>query len=210
MEAIYELAINQVKAGRLTDFYTARQIFITQMKKAEGVGQDGFFESFFTMPGENETEVFVGVTEWGSSEMFANAARQLMPTDAFKDYFQTFDQLAYLQVQPEDGYPFNLQDIMEDGLVVEFAVRKTKAGREAVFPEKRKGFFDLVAAQNGYLFDREFVTVDGTTRAVIIAWESMADFQAALVVLSQKAEMADFMSIVEVQAYQAVQLASNQ
>ena len=107
-QTIYELAINQVKPGRLADFKAARAAFIAEMKKAEGVGPDAAYQSFFTMPGENESEVFVGVTEWNSAEDFAGAAAQLMPTDAFQNYFQTFEQLAYLQLRPEDGQPFEL------------------------------------------------------------------------------------------------------
>lgn len=204
-DTIYELAINQVKPGRLADFKTARAAFITAMKKVDGVGPDAAFQSFFTMPGENVSEVFAGVTEWDSAEAFANAAAQLMPTDAFQNYVQTFDQLAYLQLRPEDGEAFDLDQITGDDLVVEFAARTVKPGQEHLFAAKRKGFFDAVAAQPGYLFDREFVALDGAVKAVVIAWASQADFQNALGTLSQMAEMADFFSILDVQAYQATQ-----
>ncbi len=35
---IYEVAINQVKSGRLADFTEARAAFVNQMKQANGVG----------------------------------------------------------------------------------------------------------------------------------------------------------------------------
>ena len=205
INTIYELAINKVKPGRLADFKAARAAFITEMKKAEGVGPDAAYQSFFTMPGENETEVFVGVTEWSSAEDFAAAAAQLMPTEAFRNYFQTFEQLAYLQLCPEDGKPFNLQKIAGDDFVIEFAARTVKPGQEHLFAEKRRAFFDAVGAQPGYLFDREFVAIDSDVKAVIIAWASQADFQNALGALSQMPEMGDFFSILNVQAYQATQ-----
>ena len=204
-DTIYELAINKVKPGRLAEFKAARAAFITEMKKTKGVGSDAAYQSFFTMPGENDSEVFVGVTEWNSAEDFAGAAAQLMPTDAFRNYFQTFEQLAYLQLRPKDGASFDLQQIAGDNLVVEFAARTVKSGQEHLFTAKRKAFFDAVAAQPGYLFDREFVAVDGDVKVVVIVWASQADFQNALGALSQAAEMGDFFSILDVQAYQATQ-----
>lgn len=204
-QTIYELAINQVKPGCLADFKVARAAFITEMKKTQGVGPDAAYQSFFTMPGENESEVFVGVTEWNSAEDFANAAVQLAPTAAFQNYFQTFEQLAYLQLRLADGEPFDLAHITGNGHTVEFAARTVKPGQEHLFAAKRKAFFDVIAAQPGYLFDREFVAIDSDVKAVIIAWESQADFQNALGTLSQMAEMGDFFSILDVQAYQATQ-----
>lgn len=210
ISTIYELAINKVKPGRLADFATARAAFIAEMKKVEGVGPDAAFQSFFTMPGENETEIFVGITEWNSSEDFAAAAAQLMPTAAFQNYFDTFEQLAYLQLRSEDGRPFDLQQIMGEGLVVEFAARTVKPGQEGLFAARRQAFFAAVAAQPGYLFDREFVAPDSGVKAVIIAWASQADFQNALGSLSQMQEMGDFFSILDVHAYQATQQAVEQ
>lgn len=206
MNTVYELAINKVKEGKFAEFKDARATFITEMKKVEGAGIDGAFQSFFTMPGQNDTEVFIGITEWASMQDFGKAAEELMPTDAFKNYFQTFDQLAYVLLTPEDGKPFDVQTILKDGQVVEFAVRSVKEGQEGVFADKRKAFFDKVAEQKGYLFDREFVTVDGKARAVIIAWESMESFQQALGALSQLPEMGEFFSVLDVQAYQVGQL----
>ena len=53
--------------------------------------------------------------------------------------------------------------------MVEFAARTVKPGQEPLFAAKRKAFFDAVAAQPGYLFDREVVAIDGDVKAVVIA-----------------------------------------
>lgn len=169
-DPIYEVAINQVKPGRLTDFTEARAAFITKMKTADGVGPDAAFQSFFTMPGENESEVFVSVTEWNPAGDFANAADQLAPAEAFQIYTETFDQLAYLQVRPEDGEPSELQQLLDCG-AVEFAVRTIKPEQACLFVEKRKAFFDAVAAQPGYLFDRELLSLDDDSQVLVVAWE---------------------------------------
>lgn len=158
------------------------------------------------MPIKNDSEVYVGITEWRSMGAFGKAGATLVPTSAFKNYFQTFDQLAYVQLRPEDGVVLDMASLMKPGQAIEFAVRKPKAGQEGVFAERRKAFFDKVAVQKGYVFDKELVAIDGSTQAVIIVWESMADFQNALGALSKMPEMGGFLSILDVQAYQATQL----
>ncbi len=175
------------------------------MKKAKGVGPDAAYRSFFTMPGENESEVFVGVTEWNSAEDFANAAAQLMPTDAFQNYFQTFEQLAYLQLRPEDGEPFELQQITGHDLVVEFAARTVKPGQEHLFAGSAGPSSTLSLRSPAISSIAEFVAIDGNVKAVFIAWTSQADFNKRVGALSQVAEMGDFFSILDVQAYQATQ-----
>jgi hypothetical protein len=43
-----------------------------------------------------------------------------MPTPPFGNYFATFEQLAYVQLKPEDGGEFNIDDLVKEGQVVEF------------------------------------------------------------------------------------------
>jgi len=204
---IYELAINKVKKGRSDDFKNAREKFITEMKKEEGVGVDGAWQSFFTTaPDIDAKDVLVGMTKWDSMGAFGKAAEHLMPMQVTKNYFDTFDSLVYLQLQPENGKSFDLNSLLKDGQVVEFAVRITKEAKKDVFAEKRKTFFDILAGYKGFVFDREFVAVDGSVRAVIIVWESLEDFKTAGKTIFQLPEYKDFVSIVDVKAYQAAQV----
>jgi len=206
-ETIYELAINKVKEGKTADFKVARANFIAEMKKEDGVGIDGAFQSFFTTAADiNPEDVTVGITKWASADAFDKAVEHLMPLEVTQKYFETFDQLAYLLLKPEDGKSFDLNTLLEDAQVMEFAVRKTKDDKKDVFAEKRKALFDKIAGYEGYVFDREFVAVDGSTNAVVIVWESMKDFQNAAEIF-QLPEFGDFMSIVDVQTYQATQVA---
>ena len=205
-DTIYELAMNKVKEGKSADFQAARADFIVEMKKEAGCGIDGAWRSFFTTAKDiNPEDVTVGMTKWESMGAFGKAGEHLMPLDVTKNYFETFDLLVYLQLQPEDGKDFDVNSLLKDGQVVEFAVRKTKDDKKDVFAEKRKAFFDKLAENTGYVFDREFVAVDGSVRTVIIVWESMEDFQNAAGKIFQLPEYEDFVSIVDVQAYQATQ-----
>lgn len=106
--------------------------------------------------------------------------------------------------EPADGAPFH----METGLVVddpalEVAVRRLRPGiDEATFAAARAAFFDVVAAQPGFAFDRELMGAD-EHRVVLIGWSSKATFMDALGVLSQRAEMGAFFALLDVVAYQA-------
>lgn len=91
------------------------------------------------------------------------------------------------------------------GQVLEGAVRRPLDGQRAAFDAGRDAFFGRVADQPGYLFDREFVTADGW-QAVLIGWESIEAFQAALGVLSQGSDMQAFFAAAEIMAYQATQV----
>jgi heme-degrading monooxygenase HmoA len=89
-------------------------------------------------------------------------------------------------------------------------VRAPQAGTEDQFDSLRQGFFDQVAAQPGYIMDKEFIDLQSGANVVLIAWESLEDFQAALGVLSQQPAMGAFFEILDVQAYQALQLTTNE
>jgi heme-degrading monooxygenase HmoA len=204
-DTIFELAINKVKPGQLDFFKFSRETFVAKMLKEKGVGPNPTFLSFFTLSGELDTEVYIGLTEWDSQEAINQAAQNLGPTRVFKNYAKTFDQLAYVRMKPEDGQPFDINQIVKKGQVVEFAVRTVKPEFVDDFPERRKAFFDIVAEQKGYVLDREFVAVEGDELVVIIAWDSLEDFQNALQNLTQKPEMQEFFSILDVTAYQASQ-----
>lgn len=208
---VMEIAIRQVKEGQEEAFFAARAAFIEVLTSQEGIEQDWEFQSFFTMPMPNETPVYVGMTRYESLEAVAAISDNLMGTDAAQNFFGTFDMQAFVLVQPADGSAFNLEDVItEPGQVLEVAVRAPQAGTEDQFDSLRQGFFDQVAAQPGYIMDKEFIDLQSGANVVLIAWESLEDFQAALGVLSQQPAMGAFFEILDVQAYQALQLTTNE
>ena len=59
------------------------------------------------------------------------------------------------------------------------------------------------------MFDKEFVDLQSNDKVVLIGWRSQADFQQALGALSTRPEMQAFFGILDVKAYQALTLSSN-
>lgn len=93
--------------------------------------------------------------------------------------------------------------------MLEVAVRTVKEGNEGEYDAKRKAFFDLIAQQKGYIFDREFTDLQTGDKVVLIGWKSMEDFQKGAGFLQTQAQMGEFFGILNVKAYQALVLSSN-
>ena len=200
---IYEIAIQEVKNGDVADWTAARAPLLEGLAQTPGVEEDWTLKAFFTFPEPGPLPVYVGLTRWSSIEDFGEASKAMMGMPAVQSFFEKVDLQAFVQVAPADGQPFILEDyINTPGQVLEVAVRTPKAGREGDFDAARAGFFGKVAEQDGYIFDREFVTADGQ-RVVMIGWDSQPQFMAALGALSQMPEMGAFFGIIDASAYQA-------
>ncbi|RMG55263.1 MAG: hypothetical protein D6722_28090 [Bacteroidetes bacterium] len=206
---VQEIAIRKVKAGQEEAFKVARRALIQKLKAQEGVEKDWEFQSFFTMPEPDDADVFVGMTRYDSVETVQRISGALMQSPEAGAFFSTFDMKAFVLVQPADGGDFRMEDYVQPGHVLEVAVRVPKAGQEAQFDALRKGFFDQVAAQPGYIFDREFLDLQSGDKVVLIGWESQADFMAALGVLQTRPEMGAFFGAIEAKAYQALTFSTN-
>ncbi len=208
---VMEIAIRQVKAGQEEAFVTARAAFIRELKAQDGVERDWEFQSFFTMPEPNATDVFVGMTRYASLDVVTQISEKLMNTEGAQNFFGTFDMQAFVLVQPADGTLFKLEDVInQPGQVLEVAARTPKAGMEEQFQPLRNAFFAQVAAQPGYIMDKEFIDLQSGANVVLIAWETVEDFQNALGVLPAQPEMGAFFDALDVQAYQALTLTTNQ
>lgn len=205
-----EIAIRKVKAGQQDAFVEARARFIHALKEQDGIERDWEFKSFFTMPEPDDSDVFVGMTRYASMDAVSRISEKLMSSDAAQNFFATFDMKAFVLVNAADGKPFQLEAfITRPEQVLEVAVRSPKEGMEDQFQPLRDAFFAQIAAQPGYIMDREFVDLQSGANVALIAWDSLVNFQNALTVLSNKAEMGAFFDILNVPAYQAVQLTSN-
>jgi hypothetical protein len=200
---IYEIAIQEVKNGDVADWTAARAPLLEGLAQTPGVEEDWTLRAFFTFPEPGPLPVYVGLTRWSSIENFGAASKAMMTMPVVQSFFEKINMQAFVQVAPADGQPFILEDyINQPGQVLEVAVRTPKAGHEGDFDAARAGFFGKVAEQDGYIFDREFVTADGQ-RVVMIGWESQPQFMAALGALSQMPEMGAFFGIIDASAYQA-------
>jgi hypothetical protein len=207
---VQEIAIRKVKAGQDEAFKAARRALIQKLKAQAGVEKDWEFQSFFTMPEPDDTDVFVGMTRYDSVETVQRISGELMQSPEAAAFFATFDMKAFVLVQPADGGDFQMEDYVQPGHVLEVAVRVPKEGQEGEFDHLRKGFFDQVAQQPGYLFDREFVDLQSGDKVVLIGWESQSDFVSALETLQTQPEMGAFFSAIEAKAYQALTFSTNE
>lgn len=200
---VYEIAIQEIRNGDVADWTAARAPLLEGLAQIPGVEADWTLRAFFTFPEPGPLPVYVGLTRWSSIEDFGRAAEAMMAMPVVQSFFEKVNMQAFVQVAPADGQPFILEEyINAPGQVLEVAVRTPKPGHEDEFDAARAAFFGRVAEQDGYIFDREFVTADGQ-RVVMIGWDSQPQFMAALGALSQMSEMGAFFGIIDASAYQA-------
>lgn len=207
-KTVMEIAIRKVKEGQEAAFVNSRTVFINQLKSQHGIQKDWEFKSFFTMPEPDKTDVFVGMTRYESAEAMQAVADKLMQSPEAGQFFSTFDMKAFVVVQAADGTEFKLEDHIKEGNVLEVAVRTVKEGSGSQFDAKRKEFFDLIAQQQGFIFDKEFIDLQTGDKVVLIGWKSMEDFQKGAGYLQSQPQMGEFFSILHVKAYQALVLSS--
>ena len=206
-----EIAIRRVKTGQEGAFIAARANLIRLLKAQDGVERDWEFQSFFTMPEPNATDVFVGMTRYDSMATVGRLSEKLMTSPEAAAFFGTFDMQAFVMVTPADGQSFKLEDVIQnDEQVLEVAVRTPKAGMEGQFQTLRNAFFGKAAEQPGYkIMDREFIDAQSGANVVLIAWESREAFMNALGVLQTMPEMGAFFGAIDAQAYQAMMPTTN-
>lgn len=208
--SMYEIAINQAKEGQLETFLATRSNFVKVLGKEEATLNEGKWKPFFTViPDLDLGNILIGMTHWNSMEGFGEAAARLMPQQVAKDYFASFNPLAYALLETVDGKLFDFATIKSEGLVVEFAIRKGKTAD--AFGEKRDAFFNSLNNYDGYKFAREFKvhklneqgipSLAENTQAVIIVWENAEKFQAAATPIFGTKEYQDFASNLDVETY---------
>ncbi|MCB9045369.1 MAG: hypothetical protein H6550_04420 [Chitinophagales bacterium] len=205
---IQEIAIRKVKNGMLEKFIESRKKFIDLLKKNDGIILDCEFESFFTMPGADDTEVLVGTTIYESAEVVTNISEKLLQTAEANAFFSTFDMKAFALTKPVEVAEEEIINNLQKSSVVEVAIRRPKDGHKADFNDRRDDFFRLVAACPGHVFDCEYIDVNTGNNVVLIGWKDKVSFQNALSHLQTKNEMMAFFSILDVKAYQATEKTS--
>lgn len=207
---MYELAINQSKEGQHQTFLDTRAKFVEVLGQQDETLNEGKWQPFFTVaPDMDLSRILVGMTHWDSMEGFGATAGRLLPQQEARNYFASFDPLAYALLQPIDRKPFDVETIKGDSLVVEFAIRKGKTAD--AFGEKRETFFSSLNNYDGYQFAREFTvfkldensmpSLAENTQAVIIVWENIEKFQAAATPIFGSNEYQEFAANLDVETY---------
>lgn len=210
MTTIFELAINQAKTEEYENFLETRKKFVEILSKEEAALNEGKWKPFFTVATDmNLEEILIGMTEWNSMQGFGESASRLLPSEVTKNYFNSFNPLAYVLLETIDGNSFDMSSIKQDGSVVEFAIRKGKSTDS--FGDKREAFFNYLTNYDGYKFAREFkvyeLDVNGmpklteNTQAVVIVWENIEKFQSAANPIFGSKEYQEFANLIEVKTY---------
>lgn len=210
MNSVFEIAINQAKEDSLNYFFETREKFVEVLGKEDATLNEGKWKPFFAVNPEYKLEnILVGMTEWNSFEGFGETAVKLMPQAVTKNYFSSFDPLAYAILETVDGKSFDFNSIKKEGQVVEFAIRKGTS--DDAFGTKREEFFKSLESYDGFKFAREFKvyqldengmpTLAENTQAVIIVWENGEKFQAAATPIFGSTEYQAFSALIDVQSY---------
>lgn len=159
---ITEIAVRQVKSGKLPTFIKRRAKFVSTLKQQPGVLADREFESFYALPEPDKTEVFIGMTTYASTS--AQAKIQRTPSILFKflPFMMTMSLKAYVYVQPIEGPTFNLKTLAaKPGQVLEVAVRRVEDAKLNDFNTARQTFVARLSEQKGVLESYEFKVVKG-------------------------------------------------
>jgi hypothetical protein len=209
MNNIYELAINQAKEGQYDQFLETRAKFVDVLGKENATLNEGKWQPFFTLGKMKLDEVLIGMTHWNSMQGFGETAGRLMPQEVTKNYFASFNQLAYVLLETVDGEAFDVESIKKEGQVIEFAIRKGTT--DDAFGAPRAAFFGSLENYDGYQFAREFKVYQldensmpqfqENTQAVIIVWNNAQAFQAAATPVFASEEYQNFSKNLEVSAY---------
>ncbi|MCB9185339.1 MAG: hypothetical protein H6601_01175 [Flavobacteriales bacterium] len=210
MSSVFEIAINQSKDGQHQTFLETRAKFVEVLGKEEATLNEGKWKPFFTVfPDLNLDNILIGMTHWSSMQGFGETAGRLMPEQVTKDYFSSFNPLAYALLETVDGESFDMETIKTPGTVVEFAIRRGKT--DDAFGGKRDAFFNSLNNYDGYKFAREFKvyklseegmpTLAENTQAVIIVWENGEKFQAAAQPIFGTKEYQEFAADLDVETY---------
>lgn len=159
---VYEIAVRQVKEGQKEQFILQRDAFIEVLTQQEGVSNDREFQSFYALPQPDNREVFIGMTEYESSELPGKIQSKWSILSKFLKVKKVMDLKAYAFVQPLEGKDFNLGTLAkEEGQVLELAVRRVKEGEEAEFQKTRQAFVSWLNQQEGVEGSWELKVVGG-------------------------------------------------
>jgi hypothetical protein len=160
MSNVIEIAVRRVKPGKETIFRSRRSDFITILKQQRGVNSDREFASFHALPTPDDSEVFIGMTDYDDLKTVARIQRRLGVVWRFLRFSWTMDLKAYVFATQTEGPTLDLATLAAgDGQVLEVAVRRV--ANPTNFDAARKRFVDLLSEQDGVLESYELAPVKG-------------------------------------------------
>ncbi|MEZ4458124.1 MAG: hypothetical protein R3E66_00060 [bacterium] len=186
---VIEIAVRRLNDGQdVAAFGTARDAFVSRLREQEGVDVDREFEAFFdfTAQAAPTAPVFVGMTQYASSDAFAAAGEALGTSAEAGAFFSTFTPEAFTALRPLDpNAEVNLANIAnQPGQVLEIAVRNLSAYEgfdQAQYESARDNFLTLLRQQPGFVAEYQWVSVlDPNTVVGMTVYESQQAFFGVL------------------------------
>ena len=166
-KAVIELAVRRLNDGQdVAKFEAARDAFVARLRKQDGVEVDREFQAFFDFGAQAAptAPVFVGMTQYATSEAFGAAGEALGSSPEAAAFFATFTPKAFTALRPLDSaQPVDLAAIAnQPGQVLEIAVRDLSAYEafdQAKYETARNGFLTLLRGQPGFVAEYQWVSV---------------------------------------------------
>jgi hypothetical protein len=207
---MYELAIYQSKESQYQTFLNTREKFVEVLDKEKVLLNKGEWKPFYTfVPGIELDNVLIGMTQWNSLNEFSETSSRLSSSKEARDYFSSFNSLAFVFLEPLDGKAFDFEALKNEGLALEFVIRRGKT--KDAFGEKTEILFNSLDKYDGYKFSREFKvykmneqgvpSLVENTQAVIIVWENVEKFQSASQSISVSKEFQEYVANLEVETF---------
>lgn len=188
-EAVIELAVRRLNDGQdVAEFEAARDAFVARLREQDGVEVDREFQAFFDFGAQAAptAPVFVGMTQYATSEAFGAAGEALGSSSEAAAFFATFTPEAFTALRPLDSaQPVDLAAIADQpGQVLEIAVRDLSAYEgfdQAEYETARDGFLTLLRGQPGFVAEYQWVSVlDPNTVVGMTVYESQEAFFGVL------------------------------
>ena len=188
-EMVVELAVRRLNDGQdVMSFEAARDAFVARLREQDGVEVDREFQAFFDFGAQTAptAPVFVGMTQYATSEAFGAAGEALGSSPEAAAFFTTFTPQAFTALRPLDSdQPVDLATIADQpGQVLEIAVRDLSAYEsfdQAEYEAARDGFLTLLRDQPGFVAEYQWVSVlDPNTVVGMTVYESQEAFFAVL------------------------------
>lgn len=181
MANVIEIAVRRVKPGKEDAFRSRRSDFITTLKHQPGVRADREFASFHALPTADDSDVFIGMTDYEDLKTVVRIQRRLGVMWRFLRFSRTMDLKAYAFATQTEGPTLDLATLAAgDGQILEVAVRRMT--NRSDFEAARKRFVDLLSEQDGVLESYELDPVKGKDiedmKIGMTVYESMEAFQA--------------------------------
>ena len=165
----YELNYIKVKGGAEAEFL--EEIDSIRKLKVESYKVSYFkiFKSFAAFSKSKSRNMFIELVKWENLESFKMArSMQTQPIH--------YEIQESIKMRPADIQTYDLEQLIERGNAIEFGARVIRSKYKMKFREEREQFMSNIIKQEGYKFDREFVSMDEDLGVIVFGWEKDQDY----------------------------------